>query len=44
MYGREDAGHSSTIAIHQPAARIIEPNATSRWPMRLPIGVCAQSR
>ena len=28
----------------QPAATTIEPNATRRCPIRLPIGVCAASR
>src|SRR4051794_4037049 len=44
MYGRDEAGHSSTTATHQPAARIIDPNATRRCPRRRPIGLCAARR
>ena len=44
MYGRLDAGQSETIAIHQPAARSIEPNATSRWPRRFSTPVFAATR
>ena len=32
MYGREEAGQSSTTATHQPPATIIAAPATSRWP------------
>ena len=44
MQGRLEAGHSSTIAIHQPPASSIEPNATSRWPIRLPHEVCGEEQ
>ena len=44
MYGLEPAGHSDTIATHQPPARTIEPKATSRWPIRVRQGIAANSR
>jgi hypothetical protein len=34
MYGRDDAGHSSTIATHQPAAATMAAPAASSWPSR----------
>lgn len=44
MYGRDDAGHSSTIATHHPPASTIEPNATTRGTTRRASGMPAQRR
>lgn len=35
MYGREDAGHSSTTATHQPPATTIASPESSSCPIRL---------
>ncbi len=44
IQGRADAGHSSTIATHQPAASTIEPKATSSGTTRRARGTPAKTR
>ncbi|CAM5311520.1 hypothetical protein SPURM210S_05277 [Streptomyces purpurascens] len=34
MYGRDDAGHSSTIATHQPPETTIAARPAASWPIR----------
>ncbi len=42
MYGREDAGHSSTAATHQPPESTIASPPSSSWPSRRRIATGAQ--
>jgi hypothetical protein len=44
MYGRADAGVSSTIATHQPAAATIAAPAAASWPSRRPSDLGAAAR
>src|SRR5690349_5853860 len=42
-HGRDEAGHSSTVTIHHPAATTVAPAATSRWANRRPTGTAANT-